>query len=192
MWILLTISKTGNPPKVSMQYQQRKIFLYDDIDEESSFEFINCVNKLCFLDDKIGKREPIEILINSGGGIVYYGLTIISTIEQLKDMGYNVITTNMGICASMAFVISICGSKRYSYKYSTYMYHDISSSTYGKLQSMKEDIQDLCKMKEIVDNIVIKYTDIKLEDINNWCERKIDKYFYIPEALELKISDGVK
>ena len=175
-----------------MQYQQRKIFLYDDIDEESSFEFINCVNKLCFLDDKIGKREPIEILINSGGGIVYYGLTIISTIEQLKDMGYSVITTNMGICASMAFVISICGSKRYSYKYSTYMYHDISSSTYGKLQSMKEDIQDLCKMKEIVDNIVIKYTDIKLEDIHNWCERKIDKYFYIPEALELKISDGVK
>jgi ATP-dependent Clp protease protease subunit len=188
----LTVSQVNKAPKVSLSFQQRKVFIYDDIDEESSFEFVNCINKLIFLDEKIGEKKPVEILINSGGGIVYYGLTIISTIEQLKKMGYEVTTTNIGICASMAFVISVCGSKRECYEHSVYMYHDISSGSYGKLQTMKEDIQDLQKLKDMVDNIVIKYTNITEEDINNWCMRKLDRYFYLPEALELKISDFVK
>lgn len=180
------------PANVSMSYCQRQIIFYSDIDEESSYRFVDCVNRFISLDERTGEKRPIEILINSCGGAVYYGLTIISMIEKLKNMGYDVVTTNMGLCASMAFIISICGTQRKAFKYSVYMYHDISSVTGGKLEYMKEDVEELKKLKSVLDDIVLKYTNIEAGSISYWCNRKMDKYFYPEEALDLKIADIVE
>ena len=178
-------------PRVSLLYSQRKIVLYDDIDEDSAFEFTNCVNILIYLDNKLGEKKPIEILINSGGGLIYSGITIISLIEQLKKQGYEVTTVNTGICASMAFVISICGSKRCMYENAVYMYHDASSGTFGKLENMKDDVRDMQKLRDTLDEIVLRYTNVSKENIQEWHDRKFDRYFYKDEALSLKICDFV-
>lgn len=177
---------------VKMSYKLRKIYIYDSIDEDSSLSFVNCIDKFIDYDNRIGRREPIEILINSGGGLVYYGLTIISTIEKLKKMGYKITTTNIGICASMAFVISVCGDIRKSYNNSVYMYHDISTYLVGKSQEIKEEMENLEKLKRICDNIVINNTKITQEQIDDWCMRKIDKYFYSEDVIELGIVDIVE
>lgn len=175
-----------------MSYQSRKIYFCDEINEESTFKFVNFIDRFLSMDEKIGCKEPIEIHINSVGGMVYYGLTIISTIERMKSLGYKIITYNIGLCASMAFPISLCGSERRTYEYSRYMYHDISCGFFGKLKQTEDDIIETRNLREEIDNIVIKYSKIKIEDIEDWRDRKLDKFFSSKLALELGIADVVE
>lgn len=180
------------PPKVSLSLTQRKIMLCDIIDDESTYEFLSCVDKILEFDRKMNSQQPIEICINSGGGSVYHGFTIISKIEILKDMGYEVITTNIGMCFSMALFISLCGTKRKSYRFSRYMYHDISTVVYGKAQEIKEDLVECESLRKMGNDLIFKYSNIKEKDITNWIERKLDKYFSAEEALQLKICDIIE
>lgn len=174
-----------------LAFQNRKLMVYDDIDGSSIFRCIYTLLRIRDADNKLGKKEPIEILINSCGGSVHDGLSLVSLIETMKDEGYQIITTNMGYALSMGFIISIVGSKRRSYRYATYMHHDISSMNYGKLASMEENVNSMRMLRSMADEIVLKYTDITqdmLDDIHN---RKLDKYFTAEEALSLNICDEV-
>ena len=180
----LDISSIKKLPKVSCSFSQRRIIFYDDIDEESAFEFINFINKIQFLDERLKTKEPIEIMISSYGGSVYSGFTIISTIEQLIDMGYNVITTNIGTCFSMGFAIFVAGKERRCYKYGRFMYHDILTAPQGKVQEIKEDIVECEKLLNYIDSIIVKNTNLEQDQLLYWRERKLDKYFSLDEAIE--------
>lgn len=179
-------------PKVSISLSQRKILFCDYVDEDSAFEFMNCVNKLLAFDEKIGIKAPIEIMINSGGGSVYHGFTIMSKIEQLIDMGYYVITTNIGMCFSMAFSIFLCGKERRMYRYARCMYHDISTGIYGKAQEIREDLKECEELSKTIDKRIIEETSLTENDLKEWKERKIDKYFSAYESLELNIATKIE
>ena len=188
----MTISQLNKVPKVSLLYAQRKIMLHDVIDEDSSFEFMNCVNRLLYFDEKLGEKKPIEIMINSGGGSVYYGFTIMSKIEQLIDMGYHVITTNIGMCFSMAFAIFLCGKERIMYRYARCMYHDISTGIYGKAQEIREDLKECEELVNAIDKKIVEETSLTKKDLDEWKERKIDKYFSAYESLEYNIATKIE
>lgn len=177
--------------RLSLVLRQRKIYLYDYVDENSVFECLYYLNKLTEVDTISGTKEPIEILINSNGGSVYDGLTLISLIEQMKNNGYKIITTNIGRAFSMGFMISLCGSIRRSYKYSTYMVHDVSTMAYGKIQSIKEDLIESERLRNILYDIITKNTNLTISNLEEWHEKKIDKFFSAEESLSLKICDEI-
>lgn len=185
----MDINPIGKTPKVSISLSQRKIMFCDVVDEDSTFEFMNCINKLLAFDEKMGDKKPVEIMINSCGGSVYHGLTIMSKIEELIDMGYHIITTNIGMCFSMAFMIFICGNERRIYRYARCMYHDISTMVYGKLQEIREDLKESDELIGIIDKKVVEVTNLKKEELIGWRERKIDKYFSATESIEYGIAD---
>lgn len=177
--------------KLSLVLNQRKIFLYDDVSENSIFECIYYLYKLMDMDKRTGEKSPIDIFINSNGGYVDDGLTLISLIEYMKDNGYDITTINMGRAYSMGFMISICGTHRKSYRYGRYMVHDISSCAYGKAQQMQEDIEDMKISRAVLYDIIQKYTSITLEQLTEWQEKKIDKFLSAQELLELKGVDEI-
>lgn len=177
--------------KSSLAINQRKIFLYDEVEENSIFECIYYLNKLMYIDNVYEEKNPIEILINSNGGSVYDCLTLVSLIEQMKDMGYKIITTNIGRAFSAGFILSIVGSERRSYRFSSYMTHDISTFMCGKLQDIKEDTKETERLRNLINEIIVRYTKIPLKDLEKWQERKLDKYFDAKEALKLGITDMV-
>ena len=187
--------KDGNNLLSQMKYtlavNQRKIFLYDGVDEDSIFECIYYLYKLMDIDSKISEKKPIYIMINSNGGNVYDCLTLVSLIEHMKDIGYEIITVNMGRAFSAGFIISIIGSKRIAYKYSDYMVHDISTMCLGKLQEIKEDVEETERLRKKLYGIITKYTKLKEEDLIGWHERKLDKYFNSNESLKLCICDSI-
>jgi ATP-dependent Clp protease protease subunit len=179
------------PSQVSLSIPQRKIYLCDDIDDETAYQFLTYVNKLLEFDERMGTKQPIEILINSNGGSVEQGFSIISIIHNLEQSGYEVITTNIGAAYSMGFLIAICGTKRKCYKYSRYMVHDISSGAIGKRQAMIEDIDECNALMEIINSLIIEKTNLTEEQLKYWLERKQDKYFSPKDALELGIVDEI-
>lgn len=174
-----------------LAFQNRKLMVYDDVDDASMFRCIYTLMRIREADKKLGTKEPIEILINSCGGTVYDGLSLISLIENMKDDGYTIITTNMGYAFSMGFLISIVGSVRRSFRYATYLHHDMSSMNYGKLASMEEEINDMRILRKRVDDIVLKYTKLTQADLDEINNKKLDKRFTAEEALALKICDEV-
>lgn len=174
-----------------LAFQNRKLMVYDDVDDASMFRCIYTLIRIREADKKLGTKEPIEILINSCGGTVYDGLSLISLIENMKDDGYTIITTNMGYAFSMGFLISIVGSVRKSFRYATYLHHDMSSMNYGKLAFMEEEINDMRILRKRVDDIVLKYTKLTQADLDEINNKKLDKRFTAEEALALKICDEV-
>ena len=187
----MTISQ-NKMPKVSLLYAQRKIIFHDEVDDDSCYEFMNCINRLLYFDSKLDTHDAIEIMINSPGGSVYHCFTIMSKIEQLIDMGYHIITTNIGMCFSAAFIIFLCGQERRMYRYSRCMYHDISTIAYGKSQEIKEDLKECQELLHMLDRKIIEETSITQNQLDEWKERKTDKYFSAVESLEYNIATVIE
>ncbi len=96
--------------------KQRQVFLYDAVNAESTR---NITKELIALDQL--NNEPIALWINSGGGNIYDGLSIIATMKGLKS---KIITIINGMAASMAGFISVSGDARVMTENSVFMCHD--------------------------------------------------------------------
>lgn len=175
----------------NLAFQNRKILLYDNVKDDSIFRCIYTLMRIREADKSVGTKAPIEICINSNGGSVPDGLSLISLIESMKDEGYEITTTNMGYAYSMGFLISIVGTHRHAYRYADYLWHDISSISAGKTESMLEDIESLKKLRGVVNGIVKKYTKLTDEDLNDIYTHRLNKTYSVDEAKELKICDEV-
>lgn len=175
----------------NLAFQNRKILLYDDVGDDSMFRCIYTLMRIRELDKAIGAKAPIEICINSRGGSVNDGLSLISIIESMKDDGYDITTTNMGYAYSMGFLISIVGTHRYAYRYAEYIWHDISSIVGGKLDSIKDDFEDMNRKRDVANSIIKKYTKLTDKDLEDIYAHKLDKTYSIEDAKSLNICDEV-
>jgi len=92
---------------------ERTIYIYDDIDSETSFN-VQLGLQL------IRGTEPIIVNINSFGGSAVDGFCI---YEILKLDKRQIVTLNGGCAMSAALLIYMAGDVRLSFKYSEFMYH---------------------------------------------------------------------
>lgn len=177
--------------KHNLAAKERKILIYDDIDENSILECMYYLYRFKSIDEKTGMKKPIDILINTSGGSVRDGLSLISLIESMKDQGWVINTYNIGYCFSMGFLISIVGTNRYTYRYSTYLYHDISTQIEGKAASLDERMSEIHRLRDIGNKIVTTYTSLSKKDIEKIYLNKLDKIYSPEDAVKLKIADKI-
>lgn len=175
----------------NLAIKERKILIYDDVDENSILECMYYLYRFRSIDESVGTKRPIDILINTSGGSVMDGLSLISLIESMKDEGWVINTYNIGYCFSMGFLISIVGTNRYTYRYSTYLYHDVSTQMEGKAASIDERMEEVHRLREIGTDIVTKYTNLTKEDIENIYNKKLDKVYTPQQAIALHIADKI-
>lgn len=175
----------------NLAVKERKIMIYNDVDESSMMEAAYYLYRFRTIDLKRGVKKPIDILINSCGGKVSDGLSLISLIESMKEEGWTINTINTGYALSMGFLIGICGTNRYCYRYSTYMLHDVSMSLEGKFTSVQEELYEINRTRNMIKEIVLKYTNLTEEDVEEIWKLKQDKNYSAKEAVELGISDAV-
>lgn len=177
--------------KYSLASKERTILLCDEVTQESVLEAMYYLYRFKSLDEKKGEKRPIKILIDTPGGSVYDGLMLISLIESMRDEGWTIDTVNIGTAYSMGFIISLVGTHRYAYKYSSYLLHDISLEIGGNARSIKEKMQETDRLSNILCDIIKKYTDISEEEIEDIFAHKTDKIYSCDKALELKICDKI-
>tara|TARA_B100000029_G_scaffold328282_1_gene320603 strand:+ start:7089 stop:7688 length:600 start_codon:yes stop_codon:yes gene_type:complete len=147
-----------------------KIYFYAGVNRESAAE----VNKK--IDELQGKNlniahtldidyPPINIFINSGGGGVTSGLSIMDTILRCKVPVHTYVD---GFCASAATFISVVGTKRYMSKNSYMLIHQLSSQLWGKYSEIEDEKKNLDLMMTTIKNIYRDYTKVptkKLDEI---------------------------
>lgn len=142
-------------------------------------------------DIQSGTKAPIDICINSFGGNVRDGLSLISLIESMKDEGYTINTVNMGYAMSMGFLISIVGTSKKAYRHSVYMNHDMSVFFEGNLESVRQDFEQSKVLREEIKSIIKKYTKISEEELEETYKTKSDRIYTLEEALALGICEEV-
>ena len=129
--------------------------------------------------------DRITIEISSYGGCTDCGSAMLDRIFEMQDMGIHVDTKCMGFAYSMAFILFIAGEKRRGGKFSKYMNHASSSSAYGFVDKMKNDIDFYSKCDEQFDNLILKQTNMPKERLE-MAKLKND-WIMVDEAIELGI-----
>lgn len=133
-------------------------------------------------------RPPIKIYIDTYGGEVYPILGLISLIESSKTPIHTICT---GIAASAGFMLLISGHKRFAHKYSTLMYHQLSSGTAGTLKEMEESIEQKAKLQSTLEAIVKEKTKISGKTLKESFEKKIDLFYDVNQAIALGCIDEI-
>lgn len=177
--------------KLSLALNQRKILINEIISDEVSLEVLYYISKIRTHDNLLGTKDPIEIYIDTNGGDAFAGFAIVDMIEQLKNDGYEVVTINMAKSFSAGMIIAISGSIRKAFSRSRYMLHDAASGAIGKARELRESLEETEIIRDIYFDIIEKYTTITREDIENWIDRKYDKFFSAKELMELKGVDVI-
>lgn len=182
----------SNMKEHTMSIKEGMIFL-EDIVEETVFKFDYYVNRHKNIDNKIGRKRPIKLIINSYGGRVTSALSIISSIEELKSEGYEIESYVRGHAYSAGFLISLACSKRYGQKYSSYLFHDSRQFRYGTYTSEDDKRSHLSseKLNQLLKDIVSGYTNISHEEMDYYISRKEDWMMNSQEALKLGVIDNI-
>lgn len=177
--------------KYNLASKERTILLCDEITQESVLEAMYYLYRFQSIDEKKEKKRPIKILVDTVGGSVSDGLKLISLIESMQEKGWEIDTVNIGNAYSMGLFISLVGTHRYSYRYSSYLLHDISLGIEGSARSIKEKMEEADRLSDILHDIIKKHTEIPDEEIEDIFSRKIDKIYSPEDAKKLKICDEI-
>jgi ATP-dependent Clp protease protease subunit len=173
---------------------ERTLYLFDTIDKYSVKAIIENILKINKLDDDIDKREkdykrlPIEIIINSRGGSIYDGLGLINVIDKSNTAVHTYV---YGLAASMGLLIAVSGQKRFSGKLSTFMYHSVSNNMGGRLNHLKNRLDEMQRLQIIYDQYLLSKTKFNLEQLKSCQELQRDWFISPEEALELGIIDQI-
>lgn len=185
--------------------EEKLIMINGVIDEANGINIINQLQEIvnqveaivmyndnCRYGHMVKPTPSLKIIINSPGGSVAYGTSIISMIEDLKDMGCLVITIAQ-FAYSMGFCIWMSGDLRYfgNDKLSTVMHHQCSAGTIGTLTEMQNDIDEYKKQEVALNKYIAERSNMTLElqeqhKYENWFIRH-------DEAVELGlINEDIK
>ncbi len=133
--------------------KERKIVLNDTIDmcilEDVTLQIIKFNKEDQGLPRE--KRKPIYLYLQSPGGNVIHGFSLVDVIKASETPVYAVCFSN---CSSMAFHLFIACEKRYAFKHSILLSHDgeisLANSSSKAKQTMKFFEQVDARTKEHV------------------------------------------
>ncbi len=137
------------------------------------------VAQLLFLQSEDPKKD-IYLYVNSPGGSVTAGLSIIDTMHHIKP---DVATVCVGMAASMGSLILSQGAKgkRYILPNAEVMIHQPSGGAYGQAADIDITAKHILKIRDRLNKMLAKATGQKLGKI----EQDVDRDFFM-DAEEAK------
>jgi ATP-dependent Clp protease, protease subunit len=186
--IPFVIEKSGREERAMDIYSRllkdRIIFLGTQITDDSANII---VAQLLFLQSEDSKAD-IHLYINSPGGSVAAGLAIYDTMQFVQCP---VSTYCVGQAASMGAVLLAAGApgKRKALPNSRIMIHQPSAGAEGSAEDILIHAKEFMKIKERLNQILIKHTGHPLEKIEQDTDR--DRFMSADEALEYGLIDHV-
>ena len=171
---------------------KRDLLLSDRISQGTVKDIIKDIFEINFDDDekeeiyKDWERKPIQLFINSYGGSVYDGLALIDVIKRSKTPVH---TVCIGSCMSMALWVWLSGAKRFVGESATLMFHDVSLFAYDKTEGIKQELNEMIRLQEMLVSEIVGKSMIKEETLRDYISRKAEWYIPATEAITLKLAD---
>jgi ATP-dependent Clp protease protease subunit len=145
------------------------------------------IAQFLFLESEDPDKD-IHMYVNSPGGSVTAGLAIYDTMQYVRP---DVVTICMGQSTSMAALLLAAGTKgkRYCLPHSRIMIHQPLGGAQGQATDIDIQAREILKVREILNQILVKHTGQSLERIQRDTER--DFFMSAEEAKEYGIVDKV-
>jgi ATP-dependent Clp protease, protease subunit len=182
------IEKSGREERAMDIYSRllkdRIVFLGSAIDDDVANAV---VAQLLFLQSEDSKAD-VHLYINSPGGTVSAGLAIYDTMQFINCP---VATYCLGQCASMGAVLLTAGApgKRNALPNSRIMIHQPLAGMEGSAEDIMIHAKEFTKIKERLNQILIKHTGHPLKKIEEDTDR--DRFMTAEEAREYGLIDHV-
>ncbi|XP_042512061.1 ATP-dependent Clp protease proteolytic subunit [Macadamia integrifolia] len=145
------------------------------------------VAQLLFLESE-NPSKPINMYINSPGGVVTAGLAIYDTMQYIRSP---VSTLCIGQAASMGSLLLTAGAKgeRRALPNARVMIHQPSGGVSGQASDIAIQAKEILKLRERLNMLYVKHTGQDLEKIGLSMER--DMFMSPEEAKEFGLIDEV-
>ena len=168
----------------SLLLKERIIFLGTPINDQIANLI---VAQLLYLDREDPERE-IQFYINCPGGVIYAGLAIYDTMQQIQAP---VSTYGIGVTASMGTVLLLAGTKgqRYALPHSTIHMHQAGGGAQGYTTDVEIQYREMKRQQDVLFTIISKHTGQPTERISDDFER--DRWMDAVAAKEYGIVDQV-
>jgi ATP-dependent Clp protease protease subunit len=145
------------------------------------------VAQLLYLDHDDPDR-PISMYINCPGGMVYHGLAIYDTMQQVQAP---VSTIAVGVTASMGTVLLAAGTKEYRYAlpHATMHMHPAGGSAQGYAPDVEIQYKELKRVEDLLHELLSLHTGQPMEQIAADFDR--DRFMAAEEAVEYGLVDQI-
>ncbi len=139
----------------------------------------------CDIINTAKEKDTINIVINTPGGYVVSGLTIVSAMQNSKA---TITTTAVGLVASCGFVIWSYGHNLKMSKFAKLMCHASSGGFMGKTRDQRDNaIAQELRMKELIRPAIDKKI-ITEEQFNKAFDDKADIYINAKDLEEAGVE----
>ena len=153
-----------------VETDENRVYFYAPVTDSSVLELTKILRALdtemqvLCLRLKIPKI-PIELHIHSSGGDLFSGLAAVDVIQSLKSPVHTYVE---GSAASAATLMSICGNKRFMFKNSFMLIHQLSSlMIHGTHEQFKDELENQERLMEKIRNLYLEKTRMTEELIDD-------------------------
>ena len=184
----MVVEQTGRGERAydiySRLLKERIIFLCGEVEDHMANLIIA---QLLFLESENAEKD-IFLYINSPGGVVTSGLAIYDTMQYIKP---KVSTLCVGQACSMGSLLLAAGEPgmRYALPNSRIMIHQPSGGYRGQATDMEIHVNEMLKVKKLLNQIYVNHTGQKLNVVEKNMER--DNFMSPSEALAFGIIDKI-
>lgn len=189
--LLASLELMGEEP-----LQSRSIYLFEEIERHVAIKISRQIDLINQLDDELELvekdyvREPINIFIDTYGGYVSAGSSIITAIKRSKTEVNGIVTGN---CYSMGVPILLACDNRYATSLSTFMIHSVSVELIQStsLTGYKHSLESTEMLQEIIKGFFKRELDGKSQFYDDIVDGTKDVYFDSYKAKEYGIVHEV-
>lgn len=178
-----------------MATEERKgslaVYLYEAITDETAMTLIKELRAKEFTSLSIAQdynidTPPIELYIHSLGGSLIAAFAIVGAIQNLKVPIYSYIE---GGAASAATLVSVVCTRRFIYKHSRMLIHQLSSMMMGSYHNIKDETDNCDNFMEAIKDVYLSHTHIKKRDLSKYLSH--DLWWDAEKCLALGLVDEV-
>ncbi len=164
--------------------RERVIFITGGVEDNMASVVIA---QLLFLEAENPKKD-IFLYINSPGGSVTAGLSIYDTMQFIQP---EVSTICVGQAASMGAMLLTAGAKgkRFALPNARIMVHQPSGGTRGVAADIAIHAQEILRIREILNQLMVKHTGNDLATIEKAVDR--DNFMSATEAKKFGLIDDI-
>lgn len=187
--------------------KDRLINLFCDISEDSCKEVIEKIQEINIKDDEYISNSlqiltsmgfstdpknislpPITLNLSTFGGDVYSGFGLCDSI-RMSETSIKIIC--YGKVMSMGIPILLSGHYRAAHKNTTFMIHDVSCCSWGKLHELEEYVEQNKILREKMIEYICSRTKFPRKKLIDIIDKKQDFYFNAEDALKWKFIDEI-
>ncbi len=186
--IPMVIEKSGHQERAydiySLLLRNRIVFVGTQITDQTANLI---VAQLLYLSNE-DSEAPIQMYINSPGGVIYAGLAIYDTMQMISNP---INTVAVGVTASFGTVLLTAGTKgqRFALPHSTVHLHQPLGGAQGQATDIEIQANEILRLRDKLNDILAYHTGQAVEKVKKDTER--DYWLTAADAVTYGLIDKV-